>query len=273
MLMSQLRSLDILLVIHFLFSVITVYVAAAVGSPVGVAEEEAKREARREEFESQGETWRRLGHYESAESAYLDAWRLGSKPALEALRQLYIRRKGSEQGFWIYLDAVAVADVQAAGTERSTVGRSGPPGGERIAPLFEAVSLAGESYALEKLRGQVVVLNFWFIGCLPCRTEIPLLNQLVETYGGRDVVFLAFANDATEPLRGFLHDYPFRYVVLPDSELLARAYGIYGYPTHVVIDREGRITADLAGSSLRLEAILGGYIETALGEEADTEQP
>ncbi len=51
-----------------------------------------------------------------------------------------------------------------------------------------------------------MVLNFWFIGCAPCRVEMPGLNQLVSEFKGKDVVFIAFATDAAEDLQTFLKE-------------------------------------------------------------------
>lgn len=116
------------------------------------------------------------------------------------------------------------------------------------APPFDAVDLDGNNIDLASLKGKVVVLNFWFIGCAPCRVEIPGLNEMVESYGD-EVVFLAFALDAPENLREFLEEMPFEYTIIPDAHLLADQYTVSGYPTHIVIDKEGNVRSKLSGGS------------------------
>ena len=83
------------------------------------------------------------------------------------------------------------------------------------APAFSVTSLDGEALESRSLRGKVVVLNFWFIGCAPCRVEIPGLNKLVDEFDQRDVEFIAFARDNEAPLRSFLEASPFKYKIIP----------------------------------------------------------
>jgi len=118
------------------------------------------------------------------------------------------------------------------------------------APDFDVRDLAGRHYTLAGLSGKVVVLNFWFKGCPPCRRERPELNRLVAQYQGvQDVVFLAPALDEADELRDFLEDNPLRYAVIPDSARLAEAFGVSGFPTHVVIGRDGSIARSWVGAT------------------------
>lgn len=42
----------------------------------------------------------------------------------------------------------------------------------------------------KELAGKILVINFWFIGCPPCRAEIPDLNEIADQYkDNKDVVF------------------------------------------------------------------------------------
>jgi peroxiredoxin len=68
----------------------------------------------------------------------------------------------------------------------------------KLAPTFDARSLDGEALNLATLRGKVVVLNFWYVSCGPCRVKIPGLNQLVSEFQGKGVVFIALALDRAE---------------------------------------------------------------------------
>lgn len=150
--------------------------------------------------------------------------------------------------FWLLLNAVTsllLLMVTASPSSRGAQARgedsavkTGVP-----APAFNVVSLDGTPLQLADLRGQVVVLNFWFIACPPCRVEIPKLNQLVEEYQGANVVFIAFSPDSEEELREFQKTTRFDYHIIPDSTPVAQQYGVTGAPTHILIDREGIIRA------------------------------
>lgn len=78
------------------------------------------------------------------------------------------------------------------------------------APDFKAATINGDTIELKKLRGKVVVINFWFIGCAPCIAEIPALNKLAEEYESEDVVFIAFSENTKKAiLDEFLPKYTF----------------------------------------------------------------
>lgn len=110
------------------------------------------------------------------------------------------------------------------------------------------VAMDGKRYSLKELKGKVVVLNFWFINCPPCRLEIPHLNNMLESYKGReDVIFLAVALDEAYDLKKFLKETPFNYKIIDGGRYVASEYGINLYPTHVVLDKEGKVVFHTSG--------------------------
>src|SRR5262249_48882542 len=96
------------------------------------------------------------------------------------------------------------------------------------------------------LRGSIVVVNFWFIACPPCRVENPKLNEVVKELGDR-VAFVGFADDAEDKLEEYLKKSPFAYQIVADSKSIALTFGVHGYPTHLVIDRAGNIVWEATG--------------------------
>jgi len=124
--------------------------------------------------------------------------------------------------------------------------------GERIA-LFTTHDMNGNKIKLKDLRGKVVMINFWFIGCPPCRAEIPELNKLVELYKDNpNVVFLAIALDSQHDLKKFLQTTPFNFDIIDDARFIANMYNIHLYPTSVILDKEGKVafhTVSFAASS------------------------
>ncbi|KUG08501.1 TlpA family protein disulfide reductase [Solirubrum puertoriconensis] len=113
--------------------------------------------------------------------------------------------------------------------------------GQAMAP-FKVWDINGKKYDSKELLGKVVVLNFWFIGCPPCRREIPDLNRLVEQNAQRqDVVFLAVALDEKFAIQKFIKENPFAYAQIPGARAMAQRYGIRAFPTNVVLDKEGKV--------------------------------
>jgi thiol-disulfide isomerase/thioredoxin len=69
------------------------------------------------------------------------------------------------------------------------------------APDFNVRTIEGEEISFKSLRNNVIVINFWFIGCKPCVEEMPRLNDIVDLYKDKNVVFLSFARDIEDDIR------------------------------------------------------------------------
>lgn len=50
------------------------------------------------------------------------------------------------------------------------------------------------------MKGKVVVIDFWFTGCIPCRAEMPYFDRLAETFKDRPVQFLSVSLDTGDQL-------------------------------------------------------------------------
>ena len=116
------------------------------------------------------------------------------------------------------------------------------------APDFTLSSLEGERYTLSKLRGNVVILNFWATWCAPYRKEIPDLSRIFTAHKDDGLVVLGVSWDdlGKDKIRRFADNYKVTYPVLhgTQSELIevGQAYGWEGYlPTSYIIDRDGFI--------------------------------
>lgn len=106
---------------------------------------------------------------------------------------------------------------------------------------FEATDMDGNPINLSDMKGSVVAINFWFIGCKPCIMEMPELNDIVQKFEGENVKFIAVALDSKGSLRAFEEKRAFNYNIVPDGRSVAKIYDIQGYPTHCIIDQEGKI--------------------------------
>jgi peroxiredoxin len=112
----------------------------------------------------------------------------------------------------------------------------------QTAPDFELTTLKGKKVKLSALRGKIVVLNFWYLGCAPCVREFPQLNELVAQFKKKKVVFLAISvSGRTEAIGVFLKRKPLDYQVIASDFTVAKQYKVMLYPTNLVIDKEGII--------------------------------
>jgi thiol-disulfide isomerase/thioredoxin len=116
---------------------------------------------------------------------------------------------------------------------------------------FKERDMKGEKLDLKKMPGKVIVLNFWFIGCPPCRAEIPELSEMADKYKNNpDVLFIAVALDQSYDLKDFLKDHPLNYHVIDNGRYLADRYGVHLYPTNVVIDRDSKVAYSSEGGHM-----------------------
>jgi len=107
---------------------------------------------------------------------------------------------------------------------------------------FKERDMNGHRFDTKALAGKVIVLNFWFVNCSPCRMEIPELNKIAEQYKDNpNVVFIAMALDDANTLKDFLKTTPFKYSIIDNARYIAEKYGIKSYPTNVVIDKAGNV--------------------------------
>ncbi len=119
-------------------------------------------------------------------------------------------------------------------------------GGE-TAQDFEVQLFDGGEFRLsEEYADNVVVINFWYPSCAPCREEMPEFQKAWEGLEGEPVRFLGlfvpsgFDNEAMA--REFVSEFGLTFDFATDHrKTIASTYGIEFYPTTWFIDRKGRV--------------------------------
>ena len=127
----------------------------------------------------------------------------------------------------------------------------------RPAPAFALKDTDGKLVRLADQRGKVVLLNFWYSGCLPCRKETPDLASLYRLRKSIGLVVLGLnLDDVLIPEEGgalrqsFLREFAVPYPVLIADRPTYEAYGsIPVQPISFVIDRGGKIVKVLWGAA------------------------
>jgi cytochrome c biogenesis protein CcmG/thiol:disulfide interchange protein DsbE len=183
------------------------------------------------------------------------------------------RLAGNEPRRWIRRALVGAAVVAAIAVAWSSRGDFTPADSGRLAPAYSGVTLDGETFDIEALRGSVVVLNIWATWCRPCVKEMPALQRLWvrNRDDGLVVVGVSVDNpailmgDVGSAVRTFVRDHELTFPIVLDSESRIEAgYPYAGLPMTFVIDREGRIVERVIGPRAWDEAPMESRLRSLL---------
>lgn len=140
-------------------------------------------------------------------------------------------------------------------------------------PAWSGETDTGEAVSSDQLSGEVVVLNFWYAGCPPCREEAPELEQLAGEFADRAVFLGVNTRDSAAAARAFAEDFGVSYPSILDREtrsvLSAFAADVppSAVPTTLVLDAEGRVAVRISGAIPSVGTV-GDLIEDVLAEGA-----
>ncbi len=136
------------------------------------------------------------------------------------------------------------------------------------APEFRLPLLSGGELDLESLRGRIVVLDFWATWCAPCEVQMAILDALWRDAGDEGVLVVGISVDTDPPaeVAAWVAERGFGYPIALGDQALAMRYGVLGFPSLVLVDREGRIQARHTGVWRRDE--IDAHLEAIRREEA-----
>lgn len=116
------------------------------------------------------------------------------------------------------------------------------PQEETLAPPLSLTTIDGQTLTADILKGKVLVLNFWFIGCPGCLEEMPKLNAAKQKFGSNEnILFIAVTFDPAPKLKRFLEREKFDYLMVAGAESTLNRFHFSGYPKNIVIGKDGKI--------------------------------
>jgi cytochrome oxidase Cu insertion factor (SCO1/SenC/PrrC family) len=137
-------------------------------------------------------------------------------------------------------DGWGAPDVLQALATISGPEESAQSGGGKAAN-FTLTSTDGAKVSLSDFAGKPVVINFWATYCPPCKAEMPLLVQSVNTSSGVRLL-LVDEGDSRDSARAFLDGLGIHQPALLDSDTsVLRSYGLFALPTTIFVRADGTI--------------------------------
>jgi thiol-disulfide isomerase/thioredoxin len=143
-----------------------------------------------------------------------------------------------------------------------------------VAITFTKKDNHGEPFTLSSLKGKYVLLDFWGSWCGPCRASHPHLKEIYAKYKNKGLEIVGIAdekandlNDAKAAWLKAIQDDGINWIqVLNNYDKkttdLAMAYGITGFPTKILLDKNGKVLFKLVGNGgdeldQKLKTIMG----------------
>jgi len=125
------------------------------------------------------------------------------------------------------------------------IGASSAP----YAPAFaEGNWINSEPLTLEKLRGRVVLVEFWTFGCYNCRNTLPSVKAWDARYRDRGLTIVGVHTPETDSeynldnVRREVPSLEIKYPVVTDNDYKTwKVYHVDAWPTMFVLDKQGRI--------------------------------
>ena len=112
------------------------------------------------------------------------------------------------------------------------------------APDFTVEMVDGEQNTLSKLKGKVVVVNFWATWCPPCRQELKVVEkELINRFKGKDFVFLPISRgEAKKTVEAFRKQNGYTFPMgLDPKQTIYKKYASNYIPRNFVVGKDGKV--------------------------------
>ena len=118
---------------------------------------------------------------------------------------------------------------------------------------FSGVTESGQMLSSSAFQGKVVVINWWYAACAPCRAEATDLADLSREFAGEAEFVGVNVRDTAETALAFDRTFGIEYPSLMDSQTGEVSLAFTGVvspqavPTTLVIDKNGKVASRILG--------------------------
>ena len=141
----------------------------------------------------------------------------------------FIKTNTLEEGTSVFVDRGSVTDNSPA-------------------PDFALPDILDNQIKLSEFYGRVVIINFWTTWCIPCKQEMPVLDEISRINYDNIVVIGVNVGESVEKVKSFVNEVGVAYPILIDAKgLVGITYHVNGYPTTYFVDAAGIIRGKYVG--------------------------
>ena len=195
------------------------------------------------------EAYQKSGNLNLALDDYKQLYRMGNAAALDSMKKIFDQCNVKQKTFEAFTTILKPENLSKKANNLT------------MAPDITATDLNGKTVRLSDMKGKLVVINIWGIGCGPCIAEMPELNKLVKQFPDREkIVFLGLTGDKTQSLMKFFKSHTYDYKVLNNVTNLSEKFNTNSLPVHIVVGKEGEIISRSIGARVDIKEYLQGLI-------------
>ncbi|HJA14450.1 MAG TPA: TlpA family protein disulfide reductase [Candidatus Butyricimonas faecavium] len=179
---------------------------------------------------------------------------------LEILRKDYVKQHKNDNGFEVYVSSLKSREKQQElqkHLQETMINKE--------IELFAMEDLDGNKVDLSKMKGKIIVLDFWATWCAPCKASLPGMQMAVNKYKNDPNVAFFFvstmetAANFKEQIRKFMKEHNYTLKVLCDNvnpktkkqsavyDTYAKAFKFSGIPHKMIIDGNGKLRWSING--------------------------
>ncbi|TKC05401.1 TlpA family protein disulfide reductase [Pedobacter polaris] len=137
----------------------------------------------------------------------------------------------------------------------------------KLAQNFVATNLkTNKKESLSNYKGKVVLLDFWYLSCSPCRELMPVLQRLSKKYTKNNfaVIGVNISDKNQTEIQNYLNDKGFQYPQLYNTSHVKELYNLKAFPTTILINKKGEIVNAHIGYSEDFEEKISKLIDNQL---------
>jgi thiol-disulfide isomerase/thioredoxin len=124
------------------------------------------------------------------------------------------------------------------------------------APDFEYTSFDGEKVRLSRMRGKIILLDFWESWCGYCLLALPKLNELLQEYKNKGLIIVGITTENREQIEKLIKFNHLNYINIFADKTILKDYKVTARPTYYLINKNGIIIKTSYGDLEKIEAAI-----------------
>ena len=106
---------------------------------------------------------------------------------------------------------------------------------------FSFTEASGTRYTLSEVIStkKAVVINLWYVSCVPCQSEFPAIQKAYQAYSDKVDIIALSPYDNTQEIATFQQERGLTFHMAPDQAGLTSLFDVGAFPTTLIIDRYG----------------------------------